>query len=95
LARCNQYAPTGPTHPFGSQSPGAASPERASVRLLRLTCRRNRTPEGVADGPARSRCGRQTACGVVGAGTLKRAAPPCGNISVDLLISLCLYIVHA
>jgi hypothetical protein len=31
--------PTGPAHPFGPQGPGAASPERASVRLVRLTRR--------------------------------------------------------
>jgi hypothetical protein len=36
--------PTGPAHPSGSQRPGATSPERASVRLLRLTCPRNRAP---------------------------------------------------
>jgi hypothetical protein len=43
-APCRPY---GTSTPLGSQSPGAASPERASVRLLRLTCRRNR-PAGPA-----------------------------------------------
>jgi len=42
-SRCTIH-PTGPAHPSGSQRPGAASPERASVRLLRLTCRQKSSP---------------------------------------------------
>jgi hypothetical protein len=58
LPHLHPIRPTGPARPSVPKRPGAASPERASVRLLRLTCRQNRPA-----GPAGSK-GRIGVCAV-------------------------------